>query len=273
MRGKTGADREISVNTYTGGFTTMLNHHLRNRNLSLKAVGLLSKMLSLPPDWDYSIRGLAMLNTDGIDGIRTAMKELEDEGYVVRVQSRDERGRMSRNKYTVYALPQKEKPSPDLPSSENPTTVKPPPDEPMTEKPTQINTNQVIPKKRNDSLSKYQSSVEDITDDIRKQIGWRIQEKRIEKGITAVDLSTYLNITANQVSRIERGCAGIDIYKLIVICKILGVSADYILFGEMKEENPLLDTGVIVPGMCLSIIWFVFVTVLFLKWFERREVK
>lgn len=142
MRGKTGADREISVNTYTGGFTTMLNHHLRNRNLSLKAVGLLSKMLSLPPDWDYSIRGLAMLNRDGIDGIRTAMKELEDEGYVVRVQSRDERGRMSRNKYTVYALPQKEKPSPD---------------EPMTEKPTQINTNQVIPKKRNDSLSKYQS--------------------------------------------------------------------------------------------------------------------
>ena len=67
------------------------------------------------------------------------------------------------------------------------------------------------------------NSVEDITDDIRKQIGWRIQEKRIEKGITAVDLSTYLNITA--------------IYKLIVICKILGVSADYILFGEMKEEN------------------------------------
>ncbi len=81
------------------------------------------------------------------------------------------------------------------------------------------------------------NSVEDITDDIRKQIGWRIQEKRIEKGIKAVDLSTYLNITANQVSRIERGCAGIDIYKLIVICKILGVSADYILFGEMKEEN------------------------------------
>ena len=138
MRGKTGADREISVNTYTGGFTTMLNHHLRNRNLSLKAVGLLSKMLSLPPDWDYSIRGLAMLNTDGIDGIRTAMKELEDEGYVVRVQSRDERGRMSRNKYTVYALPQKEKPSPDLPSSENPTTEYPAAGGTAAEKSTQI---------------------------------------------------------------------------------------------------------------------------------------
>ena len=138
MKSKSGADREISVNTYTGGFTTMLNHHLRNKNLSLKAVGLLSKMLSLPPDWDYSIRGLAMLNTDGIDGIRTAMKELEDEGYVVRLQSRDDHGRMSRNKYTVYAVPHQEKPLPVLPSPENPTTVKPSTDKPPTEIPTQI---------------------------------------------------------------------------------------------------------------------------------------
>ena len=51
------------------GYTTMQNHHLRNKSLSLKAVGLLSKMISLPPDWDFSLRGLATLNTDGIDGI------------------------------------------------------------------------------------------------------------------------------------------------------------------------------------------------------------
>ena len=162
MKKKPNADREISINTYTGGFTTMLNHHLRNRNLSLKAVGLLSKMLSLPPDWDYSIRGLATLNTDGIDGIRTAMRELEDEGYVIRVQSRDEHGRMSRNKYSVYALPQREKPSTDLPSTdlpstEKPTTVNPSSGKPVTENPTQINTNQVIPKERNNSLNKDQS--------------------------------------------------------------------------------------------------------------------
>jgi hypothetical protein len=72
-----------------GGFTTMLNHHLRNKQLSLKAVGLLSKILSLPPDWDYSMKGLATLNTDGIDGVRSAMKELEDQGYIIRYQSRD----------------------------------------------------------------------------------------------------------------------------------------------------------------------------------------
>lgn len=81
------------------------------------------------------------------------------------------------------------------------------------------------------------NSVEDITVDMKRQIGWRIQGKRIEKGITAVELSTYLDITANQVSRIERGCAGIDIYKLIVICSVLGVSADYILFGTIEEES------------------------------------
>lgn len=205
MRGKTGADREISVNTYTGGFTTMLNHHLRNRNLSLKAVGLLSKMLSLPPDWDYSIRGLATLNTDGIDGIRTAMKELEDEGYVVRVQSRDERGRMSRNKYTVYALPQKEKPSPDLPSSENPTTVKPPPDEPMTEKPTQINTNQVIPKKRNDSLSKYQSINPDGMDAMDERERYRLTVGSPQHSLFSRGASCKYADTKNTVTNTRKG--------------------------------------------------------------------
>ena len=108
------------------------------------------------------------------------------------------------------------------------------------------------------------NSVEDITDDIRKQIGWRIQEKRIEKGITAVDLSTYLNITANQVSRIERGCAGIDIYKLIVICKILGVSADYILFGEMKEENITISKEQFEDWNCFSCVLFYLLKITYL---------
>ena len=101
----------------SGGYTTMLNHHLRNKNLSLKAVGLLSKMISLPPDWDYSLRGLAALNTDGIDGIRKAMKELEDNGYVIRHQCRDENGRMSHSRYEVFEVPQLIKPSPETPSS------------------------------------------------------------------------------------------------------------------------------------------------------------
>ena len=107
---------EIGINRY-GGFTTMLNHHLRNKDLSLKAVGLMSKMLSLPPGWDYSLKGLATLNTDGIDGVRSAMRELEEHGYVVRTQLRDENGRMSRSHYEVYEIPEMRKPSPEIPSS------------------------------------------------------------------------------------------------------------------------------------------------------------
>lgn len=145
-----------------GGYTSMLNHHLRNKGLSLKAVGLLSKMLSLPPDWDYSLKGLAALNTDGIDGIRKAMKELEDHGYVIRRQSRDENGRMSHSHYDVFEIPQPRIPSPDnpsseIPSSENPTTVKPTTVSPMPGIPTQINTNQVIPQEINNSVNNNQS--------------------------------------------------------------------------------------------------------------------
>lgn len=156
MRKRANQESEIGVHKYEG-FTMMQNHHLRNKGLSLKAVGLLSKILSLPPDWDYSLRGLATLNTDGIDGVRSAMKELEDHGYVVRTQRRDENGRMSKSRYEVYEIPQPRKPTTEKPSSENPTTVNPTTVNPITESPTQINTNQVISQEINNSGNNYQS--------------------------------------------------------------------------------------------------------------------
>ena len=156
MRKRANQESEIGVHKYEG-YTMMQNHHLRNKGLSLKAVGLLSKILSLPPDWDYSLRGLATLNTDGIDGVRSAMKELEDHGYVVRTQRRDENGRMSKSRYEVYEIPQPRKPTTEKPSSENPTTVNPTTVNPITESPTQINTNQVISQEINNSGNNYQS--------------------------------------------------------------------------------------------------------------------
>ena len=166
MRKRANQESEIGVHKYEG-FTMMQNHHLRNKGLSLKAVGLLSKILSLPPDWDYSLRGLATLNTDGIDGIRSAMKELEDHGYVVRTQRRDENGRMSKSRYEVYEIPQQRKPTTEKPSSENPTTVNPTTVNPTTANPTtvspitenqtQINTNQVITQETNYSGNNDQS--------------------------------------------------------------------------------------------------------------------
>ena len=87
-------------------YTVMSNHHLRNKNLSLKAKGLLSQMLSLPDDWDYTLKGLAAINKESVDAIRTAIWELEDTGYVVRTRVRDERGCLRGCDYYVYEYPQ-----------------------------------------------------------------------------------------------------------------------------------------------------------------------
>ena len=88
------------------GYTVMSNHHLRNKDLSLKAKGLLSQMLSLPDDWDYTLKGLAAINKESVDAIRTAIWELEDTGYVVRTRVRDERGCLRGCDYYVYEYPQ-----------------------------------------------------------------------------------------------------------------------------------------------------------------------
>lgn len=135
-------------------FTTMSNHHLRNRNLSLKAVGIMSKILSLPDDWDYTLKGLAKLGTDGIDSVRSAIKELEEAGYIVRRQLRDPRGRLSRNEYLVFEVPELANPVLASPSLENPTTGNPSAVSPLSGEPTQSNTNQVNTQRQNTLLIK-----------------------------------------------------------------------------------------------------------------------
>ncbi|WP_295760086.1 DUF6017 domain-containing protein, partial [uncultured Oscillibacter sp.] len=104
------------------GYTVMSNHHLRNKDLSLKAKGLLSQMLSLPEDWDYTLKGLALINREKIDAIRQAIRELEQAGYIVRSRERDERGRLRGADYVIYEQPQTP-PALDLPTLENPTQL------------------------------------------------------------------------------------------------------------------------------------------------------
>ena len=100
------------------GYTVMSNHHLRNRDLTLKAKGLLSQMLSLPDNWDYTLAGLSRINRESIDAIRTAVWELEKAGYITRRQGRDEKGKMAAIEYTIYEQPQLENPT-----LENPTQL------------------------------------------------------------------------------------------------------------------------------------------------------
>ena len=135
-------------------YTVMSNHHLQDKRLSLKAKGLLSYMLSLPDDWDYSLKGLATGCKDGIDSVRSAVHELEDGGYLCRSKVRDARGRIIDYNYEVFELPQKERikkrpaPVPNSPSSENPMSGFP-----TLENPTQQNTNKQNTKRQSTNLS------------------------------------------------------------------------------------------------------------------------
>ena len=86
-------------------YTVMSNYHLRDNSISCKACGLLSKMLALPDDWDYTTRGLAAICKDGLDSIRSALKELERAGYLERRQLRDDHGRMADVEYIIYETP------------------------------------------------------------------------------------------------------------------------------------------------------------------------
>ena len=105
------------------GYTVMSNHHLRNKELSLKAKGLLSQMLSLPDDWDYTLAGLSHINKESIDAIRTAIWELERAGYIIRQQGRDAKGKMTAIEYTIFEKPQLPQPILDCPMLENPTQL------------------------------------------------------------------------------------------------------------------------------------------------------
>ena len=117
------------------GYTVMSNHHLRNKELSLKAKGLLSQMLSLPEDWDYTLAGLSYINREKIDAIREAVRELERAGYIQRSRERDEKGRLRGTDYIIYEQP----PNLDLPTLENPTLENPTQEKPTLENPMQLN--------------------------------------------------------------------------------------------------------------------------------------
>ena len=117
------------------GYTVMSNHHLRNKELSLKAKGLLSQMLSLPEDWDYTLAGLSYINREKIDAIREAVRELERTGYIQRSRERDKKGRLRGADYIIYEQP----PNLDLPTLENPTLENPTQEKPTLENPMQLN--------------------------------------------------------------------------------------------------------------------------------------
>ena len=146
----------------TEKFSVISNYHLFDKRLTHKATNLLTTMLALSPVWDYTLKGLASLKKDGIDGVRSGIRELEKLGYLTRRQLRNEKGQLAHNEYLVYETPElnpnfakSEENCQELPSLENPITDKkinsPSLENPSTENPTQLNTKLLNTKYTNQS--------------------------------------------------------------------------------------------------------------------------
>ena len=165
------------------GYTVMSNHHLRNHTLSLKAKGLLSQMLSLPDDWDYTLQGLAQINKESIDAIREAVRELERAGYIERSRERDERGCLRGTVYTIYEQPHteptSEEPAQALPTLDNPTLEKPMLDKPTLENPTQLITKST--KKEKDKVQTYQLPIRFLSLPVFRTLPRRSERKRWDR--------------------------------------------------------------------------------------------
>ena len=150
----------------TKDFTVMSNHHLRNVSLSLKAKGLLSLMLSLPDNWDYTTKGLAHICKDGVDSISSAIKELEKQGYLTRQRLRDAHGRLGDIEYVIHEkpVPPDEQdailpPKRENPRQVNPRQVKPVLGKPEQEKPAQLNIQESITEKSITDISNTHQSI------------------------------------------------------------------------------------------------------------------
>ena len=147
----------------TRDYTVMSNHHLRDKSLSLKAKGLLSLMLSLPEEWDYTTKGLARICKDGVDSICAGVRELEEHGYVIRQRVRNPNGQLGAIEYTILEQPRPPEPKPEKPERENPVLDNPEQASPVLEEPeqgnpAQLNTNRSSKEKSKKDLSSTEGS-------------------------------------------------------------------------------------------------------------------
>ena len=169
----------------TRDYTVMSNHHLRDKALSLKSKGLLSMMLSLPEDWNYTTRGLAKICKEGVDAIGGALRELESAGYIVRHQLRDRQGRISDTEYVIYEQPQPDTASPD---TENPYLA-----DPDTEKPAELN----IEKSRTQKSNTQGSSTDSIP--FRGTAADKPPERKGRDAMSVEEMQSYRDLVLENI--------------------------------------------------------------------------
>jgi len=158
----------------TRDYTVMANHHLRNTALSLKAKGLLSLMLSLPENWDYTTKGLARICRDGVDSICATVKELEEHGYIIRERIRNSKGQLTTIEYTILEHPKLPLPEQEKPERENPVLDNPILEEPEQGNPAQLNTKKSSNQKSITDLSSTEPSNPILSNPYEPQVADRM---------------------------------------------------------------------------------------------------
>ena len=177
----------------TRDYTVMSNHHLRDKALSLKSKGLLSMMLSLPEDWNYTTRGLAKICKEGVDAIGGALRELESAGYIVRHQMRDRQGRISDTEYVIYEQPQPKAPDTPQPDTASPDTENPYLDSPDTEKPAELN----IEKSKTQKSNTQGSSTDSIP--FRGFAAARPPERKGRDAMSVEEMQSYRDLVLENI--------------------------------------------------------------------------
>ena len=177
----------------TRDYTVMSNHHLRNEKLSLKAKGLLSMMLSLPENWNYTTRGLAAICKEGVDAIGGALRELETAGYIVRHQLRDRQGRISDTEYVIYEQPQPKNPDTPQPDTDSPDTENPDMEKPDTEKPAELN----IEKSNTQKSITHGSSTDSIP--FREKTADKPPERKGRDAMSVTEIESYRELILENI--------------------------------------------------------------------------
>ena len=231
----------------TKDFTVMCNHHLRNGKLSLKAKGLLSLILSLPEDWDYTTKGLACICKDGVDSIGSTLKELEQHGYLTRKRIRFENGRLGDIEYMIHEKPVSGDKEEDSPKRENPEQVKP-----GQGKPAQLNTDQLNTDRSNTHQSIYPAEPEaadrrDGMDQMELAEAYReIIRENVEYGILAerygeqrMDETVELMLEVVLSKRPYIRIAGDDFPREVVMSRFLKINSSHLeyVFGCIDRNT------------------------------------
>ena len=177
----------------TRDYTVMSNHHLRDKALSLKSKGLLSMMLSLPEDWNYTTRGLAKICKEGVDAIGGALRELEAAGYIVRHQMRDRQGRISDTEYVIYEQPQPKASDTPQPDTASPDTENPYLDSPDTEKPAELN----IEKSKTQKSNTQGASTDSIP--FRETAAARSPERKGRDAMSVEEMQSYRDLVLENI--------------------------------------------------------------------------